>query len=291
MRCDLHAHSSVSDGTLRPADLVEHARDCGVAVLTLCDHDDVRGLPEALEAARRHGIELCCGVELSVSEEEGRRQMHVLGLGIEPEDPSLGRLGSALRRTREERARRMVEALQAAGVEIRFEDVQAIAGEASMGRPHVARALVSAGADRDLDDAFARFLRRGRPGFVPRTGLGSRDAIEAIHRAGGVAVLAHPPQSVGVDAPGGLAAFVGRLASAGLDGLEVDHPSHTPPQRKRIRRLARDYELCTTGGSDFHGATKPDVELGRGRRGNVSVGARAYEGLLARRERVRSLHG
>ncbi len=149
------------------------------------------------------------------------------------------------------------------------------------------RALVRAGACRSSGQAFDRFLRRGRPAFVPSVGLGAREAIDLIHSAGGVAALAHPFLSIGVDQPGGLDAFVARLAHAGLDGLELEHPSHTAPQRKRLRRLLRKHELVATGGSDFHGEERPEVEIGRGR-GNVAVGRETYEAILLRREQIRA---
>ena len=126
-----------------------------------------------------------------------------------------------------------------------------------------------------------RFLRRGRPAYVPRAGLGAREAIDLIHAAGGLASLAHPKLSTGVDRPGGLEAFVERLVGLGLDGLEVEHPSHTPRLRRRLRRLVRRFDLVATGGSDFHGATSPGVALGRGR-DNVKLGRSAYDAVRAR---------
>jgi predicted metal-dependent phosphoesterase TrpH len=288
MLCDFHCHSSLSDGTLRPEDLVERAKRAGVRALALTDHDDVRGIEPARERARALGIEFLAGVELSVSDRGGRWEMHLLGLGIDPEAADLRRWGSDFREERERRAERIVERLNRAGVEISLERVREEAGEAAFTRTHLARTLVSIGACRDLEHAFRRYLRRGRGAFVPRTGLAVREAVRAIHTAGGVAVLAHPPHSRGPDAPGGLEAFVGQLAALGLDGLEVQHPSHTQSQRRRLRRLAAQYELLETGGSDFHGANKPGVEIGTGRAGNVRVGPEVFEAILERRARVQA---
>jgi predicted metal-dependent phosphoesterase TrpH len=288
MLCDLHCHSTLSDGTLRPERLIERARRAGVSVLALTDHDDIRGVDAAAERARELGIEFLAGIELSVSEAKGRRQMHILGLGIDPADPDLRRWSGEFRAAREQRAERIVERLNRAGVEISFEQVRRVAGDGSIGRLHLAQALVSIGACRDPEDAFRRYLRRGKRAFVPRDGISAREAIEAIHAAGGAAVLAHPPHSVGVDAPGGLEAFVGRLVGVGLDGIEVQHPNHSRNQRRRLRRLCAEYELVETGGSDFHGDNKPGLEIGSGRGGNVRVGADAFEALLGRRERVRA---
>jgi predicted metal-dependent phosphoesterase TrpH len=288
MVCDFHCHSTVSDGTLLPELLVERAKRSGISALALTDHDDVRGIEASAERARSLGIEFLAGIEISVSEADGKRQMHILGLGIDAADPALQRWSARFRGERERRAEQIVERLNRAGVEISIEQVREVAGEGSIGRLHLAQALVSVGACRSLEEAFKRYLRRGKRGFVAREGLSPREAIDVIHASGGVAVLAHPPQSVGVDAPGGLEAFVGRLVALGLDGLEVQHPSHTQNQRRRLRRLSAEYELVGTGGSDFHGGHKPGVELGSGRGGNVRVEGHVLEAILARRDRLRA---
>ena len=266
--CDLHTHSTVSDGTLRPAELVQRAHGSGVEVLALTDHDDVAGISEARARAEGLGLELLPGIELSVSEQEGERQMHILGLGIDPDAPLLLERVVEFRRTRLERGALIVEQLNQHGVRLGFERVREIAGDGAMGRPHVARALVEAGICGSVSEAFARFLRRGR-------------AISLIHAAGGIASLAHPPRSQGVDAAGGLETFVGRLVRLGLDALEVYHPSHKPSQEKRLRRLARAHDLVETGGSDFHGGEQPEIVLGRGR-GRLRLGRRFYDAIQAR---------
>ena len=265
--CDLHTHSSVSDGVLSPAELVSRAHRSGVALLALTDHDDIAGIAEASSRAEELGLELLPGIELSVSEEDGPRQMHILGLGIDPRTPLLLERVAVFRSRRRERARRIVERLNEMGVSIRFERVLEIGGEGSLGRPHVARALVEAGICSSSDEAFTRFLRRGRSAYVPSDRLDAGSAISLIHTAGGVASLAHPPRSLGVNAAGGLEAFVGRLVLLGLDALEVHHPSHKPREEKRLRRLVRTHGLVATGGSDFHGDERPQVEPGRGRSG------------------------
>ncbi len=279
--CDLHTHSTVSDGTLTPAELVRRARQSGVEVLALTDHDDVAGIEEARACAEELGLELLPGIELSVSEEGGARQMHILGLGIDPSVPVLLERVVEFRRTRLERGARIVEKLNRLGVPLSFDRVQQIATGAAMGRPHVARALVEAGICSSIDDAFARFLRRGRGAYVPRDGLDAAGAISLIHAAGGIASLAHPPRSAGVDAAGGLEAFVGRLVRLGLDGLEVYHPSHKPRAEKRLRRLVRTHDLVATGGSDFHGDQQPEIVPGRGR-GGLNLGREFYDAIRAR---------
>jgi predicted metal-dependent phosphoesterase TrpH len=279
--CDFHVHSTASDGTSTPSELAELAQRSGLQVLALTDHDAVAGIPEARERAEQLGLELLPGIELSVSEQGGRRQMHILGLGIEPGEPVLLERVRALRSTRLERAGRIVERLNRLGIALGLERVREIAQDGSLGRPHIARALVAAGTCSSEQDAFVRFLRRGRPAYIPRGGIEARDAISVIHAAGGIASLAHPPRSLGVDAPGGLESFVGRLVRQGLDALEVYHPSHTREERKRLRRLVRAHGLVATGGSDYHGSERPDIALGRGR-GDLALGAEFYEAIRAR---------
>jgi predicted metal-dependent phosphoesterase TrpH len=182
----------------------------------------------------------------------------------------------------------MLELLAHHGIELDWSRVQGAAGRASIGRPHVARALVDAGACADEEDAFARWLRRGRPAHVPSAGMPLHEAVACIHAARGIAVLAHPPRSRGVDAPGGLEAFVREAASAGLDGLEVQHPAHTPAQMRKLRRLCRELGLVESGGSDYHGTESAALRPGRGR-GNLRLGESLARALRARVEARRGV--
>lgn len=279
---DLHAHSNFSDGELEPERLVEMAARTGLTALALTDHDEVRGVGRARARACELGIELVGGIEISVCERGGRRQLHVLGLEIDCDDAPLRAFCEWQRADRRRRAEQMVERLAGAGVAIEMSDVLQIAGDATLGRPHIARALVEHRVCPDVQSAFRRWLRRGRPAWICREALGAELAIETIHAAGGVAILAHPPHSDGVDADGGLEPFVARLVGLGLDGVEVWHPNHSQRQRARLRELAARFDLLETGGSDYHGAHRPGVELGSGRGGNVRVG---YDRLARLRER------
>jgi len=279
---DLHTHSNRSDGTLPPGELIEHAARAGVTAMALTDHDTCAGIAEAQSRGRELGVEVLPGIELSVSEQDGARQMHVLGYGIDVEHPALVAETARMDGERRARGRRIVEQLRARGVELDYAEVEAGA-QGTVGRPHVARVLVARGFCRDSDDAFARYLRRGCAGYVPSPGFSARAAIELIHTAGGVASLAHPPLSSGISGPGGLATFVSNLVLLGLDGLEVEHPGHSSSQRRKLRRMVRDHDLVPTGGSDFHGSNRPGIRLGRGR-GDVSIGRDVYDALLARIE-------
>jgi hypothetical protein len=274
-------HSSASDGLLGPEELVDVMAAGGVRLMALTDHDDVSAVPRAQERGARAGVEVWGGVEITVAERDGEREMHVLGLGIDARDARLAGALARVRDAREQRGRRMLERLALHGIELDWERVRAGADRRSVGRPHVARALVAAGVCPDEEEAFARWLRRGRPAWQPSAGMRLAEAIECIHGAGGIALLAHPPRSRGVDAPGGLDAFVRDAARAGLDGLEVQHPAHTPAQMKRLRRLCRELGLVESGGSDFHGNEGGELRPGRGR-GNLRLGSAMAEALRAR---------
>lgn len=280
MICDFHLHSNRSDGTLGPAELMELAAAQGVGALALTDHDDVSGVPEAQRRGCELGVEVLTGVELSVSEEEARVQMHILGFGVSLEDPRLDELLAVVRARRVARAGEIVDRLRRAGVPLDPALIRELA-PAAIGRPHIARALVRAGVCKSAEAAFGRYLRRGAPAFVPSPGVGAREAIEGIHGAGGIAVLAHPPRSGGVDAPGGLESFIWRWLRLGLDGLEVWHPRHSRQQVRKLRRIARRHELVETGGSDFHGETRAGVLPG-----HLAIGPEVLNGIreaLARR--------
>ncbi len=270
-RFDFHTHTTVSDGSLTPTELARRAHEQRVTGFALTDHDTVDGIAEARAEGERLGVEVIAGIELSVNESQGARAMHVLGLGIDPEHGPLRARLVELRESRVNRGARIVSHLQKAGIAISLDDVARHSAGGALGRPHVARALVELGVVPDVDLAFVRWLRRGRPAYEPNAELSARDAIELVHDAGGAAVLAHPPLSAGVDSPGGLVAFVDGLVSLGLDGLEIWHPSHKPNSMRRLRRIAAAHGLVETGGSDFHGADRPDVEVGRGRGGKLHV--------------------
>jgi predicted metal-dependent phosphoesterase TrpH len=280
--CDFHVHSTASDGSLTPIEIVEEGRRRAIDCLALTDHDSIGGIAAAAERGRELGVEVMAGIELSVCEGGGQRQLHLLGLGFDPEDPDLRETLASVRVRRSERAERIIELLRRSGVELELSRVREIAGEAPLSRPHIACALVQSGICKDQNGAFLRYLRHGASAFVPADGITSRRAIELVHSAGGMASLAHPPLSIGIDEPGGMEAFVGRLVRLGLDGIEVQHPSHTSGQRRKLRKLARSCQLVPTGGSDFHGSTSPGVFMGTGRAGNVSVGAEAYRAIRAR---------
>ncbi|MEX2228133.1 MAG: PHP domain-containing protein [Dehalococcoidia bacterium] len=236
--------SRTQEGGVAPAEVVRLAAARGVQVLALTDHDTTAGLAEASAAATVTGIRLVPGVELAC--DLPGNELHMLGLFIDPEAAPLQARLLAMREARVERGRRTTEALARAGAPVDWARVQAIAGEASIGRPHVARALMEAGHVASIEEAFARFLARGAPGYVERERLAPAEAIALVRDAGGLPVFAHPPFTDGYEA------LAAELAPAGLWGLEVYYRDYPPERVSALRTLAERLGLVATGGSDFH---------------------------------------
>lgn len=261
-RVDLHTHSTASDGTLTPSALMRAAREAGLSAIALTDHDTFEGIPEAREEAKRQGVELIPGCELSL--DYSGLPTHLLALFV---DERPGRVVAELTRVREARARRndiMLEKLKSVGVHLRREDVERHA-TGVVGRPHMAQAMLEAGVVRSFDEAFNRFLGSGGLAYVPKVKLTPAEAIGAIHADGGLAVLAHPylisQQARHIEA------VLTDLKGLGLDGVEVYYTEHSDKYTELLAGLAQRLGLLMSGGSDFHGGVKPGVALGRGRGG------------------------
>lgn len=253
---DLHTHSSYSDGTLSPAELVALATLRGISVLALTDHDTLAGLPPAMEAARQAGIELIPGVELSTEVDD--HEVHILGYFVDPDDPRLAAALADLAEQRRLRTRRFTEKLTALGLPVPYSRVEAIAGDGTVGRPHVARAMIELGYVDTIGEAFDRYLAAGRPAFVPRVSANPDDAVRLLRTAGAVPVLAHP---LSTGDPEGM---VTRLIPHGLLGIEVYYSEYAPAVHSELRSIADRFDLIPTGGSDFHGPNfKEGRELGR----------------------------
>lgn len=267
MRADLHAHSTASDGTLAPGALVRLACERGLDVLALTDHDSVEGVGAAVSAAQDTHLTLVAGVELSAVWQD--RDVHVLGYFVDYRDAALLAHLDDLRLARLRRAESIVDHLRKAGYEIELDDVLALAEGGSVGRSHVARALVDGGHVDSVPEAFANLLGRGRPFYVPKDVRSPLEVVDMIHDAGGIAVLAHPGVTR-VDA------LIPTLMTAGLDGIEAYHAEHAPEEREHYARFAEEHGLLVTGGSDFHGLEAPSADLG-----GVDVPAAAVERLLA----------
>jgi predicted metal-dependent phosphoesterase TrpH len=263
---DLHIHSTFSDGSLTPTQIVALARDAGVSTISVTDHDSTDGVPELLEACGREGVEGIAGVEISA--EVPRGTMHVLGYGV---DLYCATLLDALRQIRASRCDRnklILDRLNSLGYALRWEEVSALAGEDVVGRPHFAQALVNRRYVKTREDAFDRLLAKGKPGYVDRFRFTPEDSIGVIRAAGGIAVMAHPfTLELG---PRALADEVRRLAALGLGGIEVYYSEHPPELQEQYRAMAESLGLLATGGSDFHGDGNPAVRVGRGF-GNLNV--------------------
>ncbi len=243
MRADLHTHTTASDGTLPPRALVREAARAHLTALAVTDHDSVDGVGEAVEEGARWGIELVPGVELSA--DVPGTEVHVLGYFVDWHDPVFAQLLRRLRQGRLDRAREMVRRLNELGVPLTVEEVLRQA-DGAVGRPHVARALVAAGHVASFEEAFSRYLARGRPAYVERERFTPEDAVQAVVRAKGVPVLAHPLWGADLER-------VRRLVDCGLRGIEVYYPDHSPQDVRRFLEWAERFGLVATGGSDYHG--------------------------------------
>ncbi|MDR1394728.1 MAG: PHP domain-containing protein [Deltaproteobacteria bacterium] len=249
-RVDLHTHSLASDGTFSPSDLVRLARASGLAALGLCDHDTVEGTAEFRRAGRELNFPVIAGTELSV---EFHKTTHLLGLdlaGSGEQEPAL----ADLQKFRDERNRRLHRKLEELGLTFSWADLLEISGSGQLGRPHFARALIKAGYCRTIQEAFDRFLARGRPAYVPKIRPTPREALELLRKAGFAPVLAHP---VSLKLPWDRwPEILPEWVDNGLAGLEVYHPDHGPGEIRFFSRLAAEFGLIVTAGSDYHGANK-----------------------------------
>jgi hypothetical protein len=276
---DLHTHSRGSDGDLWPAELVALAERTRLAVLALTDHDTIEGLADGARAARGLGLRFVPGVEISAEFPDGT--LHLLGLGVNPASRALEDVLRRLRRSRDQRNPRMLAKLSRLGMHITLEELRRFAGaegrpEAVVGRLHLANLMRRKGYVASAEEAFGKYIGHGRPAYVDKERLTPSQAIGAIHAAGGVAVLAHPPQ-LRYRNLGQLRAILSDLVAMGLDGIEVYHPDHTDRQTRWYLDLARRMGLLVAGGSDFHGPSKAQVRLGHPR-----VPVEAVGQLLAR---------
>jgi len=278
-RVDLHCHSTASDGNLTPEELVARAASLGIEVLAITDHDTTEGLPAALaEAHQQGGITVVPGVEFSTT--SGKEEIHLLGYLMDLNNPELQGLLARMQQARWDRAQQMLARLANLGLPIEWDRVLEIAGgKGSIGRPHVASALLEAGLASSFNEVFDLWIGRGRPAYVERYKLSPEETIQLVRRSGGVPVLAHPyiysrsgVCKMGLD----LRRWLPRLREAGLEGMEVYYPNYTRRVNRHLLALAVRHNLLITGGSDYHGGM-----LGNGL-GSVSVPWAAWEGLKRR---------
>lgn len=265
---DLHSHTTASDGTFSPAQLVEEARRAGVRILGITDHDTFAGFDRALPLAREAGLELVCGIELSTKLHG--HSVHLLGYFLDellhPDGFDVFRrwIGD-LQTSRRDRNVRLIARLRELGVDITLEEVDARGGGMT-GRPHFAQVLIAKGYATSVQQAFDEYLDESAKGYVTRREPAFAEAVQHIRQAGGIASLAHP-----IRIREDLAAILPELCAAGLNAIEAYHSDHSPSQTALYLELAAQHGLLVTGGSDFHGAVKPEIHLGTGRGGNLRV--------------------
>ena len=260
-RLDLHLHTTHSDGSCTSTEVIDLAHKAGVTALAITDHDITTGIPEATVAGQEHGIDVIPGIEISSI--MGTSELHILGYFLDYQDARLNERLARLRDSRHRRNPKIIERLQAAGIAITYEEVRALAGTDSVGRPHIARVLMEKGVVVSAKEAFDLWLADGRPAYIPRELPAPADAMRWIREAKGLPVLAHPTWVKTTD--GTLTDLVRRLKADGLDGVEVHYSTHSPRQTRDYLALAKQLDLLVTGGSDFHGLTKPDIDVGVGK--------------------------
>jgi len=271
---DLHVHTNYSDGMYSPAQVVETAISLDLDIIAITDHDSVEGVGPAIEAADGTELEVIPGIELSAA--AGSKEIHLLGYFINWEDPVLLEKLEKMKTNREKRINEMVSLLREKGMDISDEVITEMSCEGTIGRLHLAQAMVISGLVKNTNEAFLRYIGSGGPCFVGHRRLEFYDAIKIIKKAGGVPVLAHPGSS-GVDE------FIPEFISAGLRGIEVHHTKHSASENERYMQLVRENSLIATGGSDCHGLKKGQVLMGK-----VRVEDAIVEELRAESEKIRS---
>ena len=262
--CDLHTHSTASDGTARPAEVIRMAKQVGLRAVALTDHDTLDGVPEAAHEAKHMGIEFIPGCEISLDGVPGT--FHMVGLGVDPADRNLAEKLDFVRKGREGRNAEMAAKLRALGHPVTMDEVAAEAGGDVIGRPHFARVLVKRGVVKDFKEAFDRLLGKGRPAYADRERLPLPVAIAAIHGAGGAAVLAHP-YTIALHDSAEFEKWLLATRAAGLDGIETVYTEHSASDTEHYRALAVRCGLLESGGSDYHGDNKASTDIGVGKGG------------------------
>ncbi len=248
-KVDLHTHTNYSDGALTPQQLIQKARAADIRVLGIADHDNIGALDEAIECGSEVGMEIINGVELSAA--LGERDIHILGYFIDHKNPKLLDYLSLFRRERLKRAQRIVEKLHSLKIPLTMDAVLEQAGSGSVGRPHIANALVDGGLTETYLEAFEKYIGYGGPAYEKKFQLSPREAVEIISSAGGISFIAHPGKNM-------YESVLMQLIKTGVDGIEIVHPSHSPEVQQYYRSVANQYYLLESGGSDFHGGKKND---------------------------------
>jgi hypothetical protein len=256
---DLHTHSTASDGSYPPREVVRLAKEGGLRAISLTDHDTTDGLAEALAAGEELGVEVIPGVEISTRHVGDT--MHILGYFLDFQSGELAERLAILKQARKDRNPKIIAKLNALGIPITMEQVVRASGGGQVGRPHIARVLLESGYVRTMQQAFDIYLKNGGKAYVAKYRFPPTEALGMIRQAGGVPVLAHP-FTLGLGSAGALRDLLRELQALGLAGMEIFYADHTPEQEAVYLKLAQELGLLVTGGSDFHGDNKPEVTLG-----------------------------
>jgi len=259
---DLHLHTTASDGVLSPSEIVRYAKAKGLQAIAITDHDTIEGCEEGLLEGERIGFEVIPGIEISAEYSPG--SMHILGFFLDIHHPLLNERLEYLQKARAERNPKMVAKLNQLGIEVTYEEVLKASGGGQVGRPHFANVLLEKKVVKSFQEAFDRFLKKGAPAYVDKLRFTSKEALHFIQEARGVAVLAHP-NTLGVNRYSELEKLILQLVDEGLQGIEVYYPEHSSTEVAQYKTLADRYHLLSTGGTDYHGIEKNELDIGIGR--------------------------
>ena len=278
---DLHIHTTASDGTFTPEQVISRAHQLKLKAIAITDHDTVAGSKEALRSGIPNSLGFLTGVEISSTPPpfyHGSGSFHLLGYSIRLDDPKLNRMLEKLQQARKNRNPAIINRLNELGIPITLDEIRKEAGGGQLGRPHIAQLMVKKKVVASIDAAFDQFLGTGKPAYVDKQRVECFRAIEIILAAGGVPVLAHPGL-LDYKNENQLDELIGKLKKAGIQGVEVFYSGHTPDQTRLFAELAKRYDLLMTGGSDFHGAIQPEIEMGSGQ-GDLIVPFEFFEKLI-----------
>lgn len=255
---DLHMHTTHSDGSFLPRDLIRHAKEKNLTCISVTDHDTLSSQAECRDECAKQGIELIPGIEISAQFEPGT--LHILGYFLNPEHPPLKAVLDDIQKARRERNPQIIRKLRTLGIDITYDEVIAESGGKQVGRPHFAKVLLKKGVIKTMNEAFDKYLGKGQPAYLDKRRLSSKESVRQITEAGGIAVIAHPKQMKLSEEE--LTKEFGRLVDEGLGGIEAYNSCQDRQEAEIYKKIAQRFNLIVTGGSDFHGANKPGVELG-----------------------------
>jgi len=286
LRIDLHIHSTASDGSLSPADIIDHAQKLNLAAIAITDHDSIAGSKAALQIGIPPSLHFLTGVEISAAHPSffpGSGSFHILGYDINLDNRNLNRALRKLQDARKNRNPEILNRLKKLGFQISLEEVAQEVGEGQLGRPHIAYTMLKKGFVASIEEAFDKYLGTKRPAYVDKYRIECEQAIRIIRAAGGIPVLAHPAL-LNIEDNQKLDALLQNLMKIGLAGIEVYYPGHSPQQIRQYTELAGKYDLLMTGGTDFHGAIMPEIKMGSGS-GDLFVPFNLYKELMNAKKR------